>query len=94
MAHKRLDLGGQGCSLIRNRDRGDFEAQEPRPRQGSNSKEKHRKSKGMHRKSKEMHRKCIGNHRKSKGKHGNSKAMHRKVLQIIGKIRICIGKDE
>ena len=52
-----LDLGGQGCLLIRNRDRGDFEAQEPRPRQGSKSKEKHRESKEVHRKSKEMHRK-------------------------------------
>ena len=60
MVDKRLDLGGQGCLLIRNRDRGDFEAQEPRPRQGSKSKEKHRKSKEMRRKSKEMHRKNTG----------------------------------
>ena len=55
--------GGKGYILIRSRDRGDFEAQEPRPRQGSKSKEKHRESKEMHRKSKEMHRKskeCIG----------------------------------
>ena len=78
MAHKRLDLGGQGCSSIRHRDRSDFEVQEPRPRQGSNSKEKHRESKGMHMKV----RKCIGKVRECIGK----------IRKCIGKVRECIGK--
>ena len=67
-----LERGGKGYILIRSRDRGDFEAQEPRPRQGSKSKEKHRGSKGMHRESKEMHRESKGMQRKSKEIHRKS----------------------
>ena len=93
MAHKRLDLGGQGCLLINNRDRSDFEAQEPRPRQGSKSKEKHKENKKMHRKNKEMHRERKGMHRinkeiyrESAGMHRESKGMHRKITECIGKV--------